>query len=111
MKTTKNEYIPSPEYFKTYTTYKEHPDIFRPKNKVPVNRIKLDRKRLAFPNPVRGKDVDYLINNFCLEGWEPIMIDTHYFLVDGQHRLEAAKRMGLKYIDVIIEDTEKLNAK
>ncbi|OON69330.1 ParB N-terminal domain-containing protein [Hymenobacter sp. CRA2] len=30
-------------------------------------------------------------------------------LIDGQHRLTAAKRAGLKYIDVIIENVDNSN--
>lgn len=98
------DYIPSPGYFKDYIIYKEHPMVFKPTDKFPIEEIKIDKKYFSFPNSVREEDVNYMINNFCLEGWEPIMINKNYFLTDGQHRLEAAKRMGLKYIDVIIVD-------
>ncbi len=102
------DYIPSPENFKDYRVYKEHPTVFKPTDKFPIEEIKIDKKYFSFPNSVREGDVNYMINNFCLEGWEPIMISKNYFLTDGQHRLEAAKRMGLKYIDVIIVNTKVL---
>ena len=103
---TKIEYIPSMEHFKNYCAYKEYPNVFKPTDKFPIDEIKIDKKYFDFPNPISEEDVNYIINNFCLDGWEPIMINNDYFLIDGQHRLEAAKRMGLKYIDVIIIDTK-----
>lgn len=104
----KTEYIPSPKHFKEYTIFKKHPSVFMPKDAVSIDKIKIDKKYLSFPNPVRQEEVDYIVNDFCLDGWEPIMINQDNFLLDGQHRIEAAKRMGLEYIDVIIEDNEKL---
>ncbi|ODS38273.1 MAG: hypothetical protein A7315_12690 [Candidatus Altiarchaeales archaeon WOR_SM1_79] len=99
---TKMDYIPSLEHFKEYSIYKKHPAVFKPVDKVQIDKIKIDKKYFAFPNPISERDVNHIINDFCLEGWEPIYINPDYFLTDGQHRLEAAKRMGLKYIDVII---------
>ncbi|HDI73247.1 MAG TPA: hypothetical protein ENF58_03845 [Candidatus Altiarchaeales archaeon] len=104
---TKKDYIPSPEHFKNLTIFREYPGAFIPKDKVPIDKIKISKKHLDFPNPVDEEEVSYIVNDFCLEGWEPIMIDKDYFLTDGQHRLEAAKRIGLKYIDVIIDNTEQ----
>jgi ParB-like chromosome segregation protein Spo0J len=42
--------------------------------------------------------------------WIPITVNKELYLLDGQHRLEAAKRMKLKYIDVVIQNTELLEA-
>lgn len=105
------DYIPSNEHFKKYSIFKEHPDVFIPRDKVPIDKIKIAQKYFDFPNRVQKDEVDYIVNDFCLEGWEPIMINKDYFLTDGQHRLEAAKRMGLKYIDVIIVDTTAVENK
>jgi ParB-like chromosome segregation protein Spo0J len=32
----------------------------------------------------------------------PILVNTDFFLLDGQHRLQVAKKLGLKYVDVAI---------
>lgn len=48
-------------------------------------------------------DVDYMVNNFYKGAWFPIMINQNYYLLDGQHRLAAAKKLHLKYIDVVIQ--------
>jgi ParB-like chromosome segregation protein Spo0J len=45
-----------------------------------------------------------------LNFWTPITLDEEGYLLDGQHRLEAAKRMGLKYIDVVIQNTTLLSS-
>ena len=46
--------------------------------------------------------MDNIAYYFHKESWEPVTLDREYFLRDGQHRLAAAKKMGLKYIDAII---------
>ena len=105
------DYIPSPEYFKTYWTYKKYPDIFQPIDKVAIKRIKIDKKRLDVANEIRDEIVMDIINNFHIKGWEPIFIHKDCYLIDGQHRLSAAKKMKLKFIDAVIIDEEKLKRK
>jgi hypothetical protein len=46
--------------------------------------------------------VDFIVKNFDIDFWMPILINSEYFLLDGQHRLEVAKKLGLKYIDAVI---------
>jgi hypothetical protein len=101
----KTNYIPCDDCFKNYSIFKEHPTIFIPKDKVPIEDIKLSKK---YPNPLIEEEVGYIVDDFCIEGWEPIWIDQNNSLTDGQHRIAAAKRMGLKYVDVIIEDLDEL---
>lgn len=38
----------------------------------------------------------------------PILVNQGFFLLGGQHRLSAAKKMSLMYIDVIMEDEQLL---
>lgn len=102
---TKTNYIPCKDCFKNYSIFKKHPTIFIPKDKVPIKDIKFSKK---YPNPLIKEEVGYIVDDFCIDGWEPIWINQNYFLTDGQHRLAAAKKIGLKYIDVIIEDTLEL---
>jgi ParB-like chromosome segregation protein Spo0J len=49
--------------------------------------------------------------NFDREAWMPIHLNKDYYLLDGQHRLELARQMGLSFIDIIIQDTELLEEK
>jgi len=53
--------------------------------------------------------VKRMVNRFYLDAWEPIMINERYFLIDGQHRLMVAKKLGLKYIDAIVANEKRLN--
>ncbi len=101
-------YIPSPNYFKIYYTYQKYPDIFKPTDRVPIRKIKIDKKRLDYSNDIYEETVNEIINNFHIEGWEPIFITPDFYLSDGHHRLKAAKKMGLKYIDVVIVEYEML---
>jgi hypothetical protein len=82
-----------------------------PEAKVPIRKIKIDRKRLAFDNPVEAAQVSWIVANFDRELWIPIIVDKDYYLVDGQHRLAVARKLGLQYIDVVIEDGDLLKPK
>lgn len=108
---SKTEYIATQNCFKTYSLYSEHPEIFKPLDKFPIHEIKFDKIYLDYANSVRKEDVDNIVNNFSLDAWEPIFINPLYFLTDGQHRLAAARKMKLKYIDVILIDDNKLKHK
>ncbi len=93
--------------------YVENFDVpyWTPEAKVPIEKIKIDRKRLAFDNPVAVREVSRMAANFDPELWMPIMVDKDYCLLDGQHRLAVARKLGLRYIDVVIEDGDLLKAK
>jgi hypothetical protein len=77
-----------------------------PEAKVPIRKIKVDKGRLAFANPVSRSEVSRIVGNFDIRVWMPILVDKEYYVLDGQHRLAAAKRLGLRYIDVVVEDGE-----
>lgn len=104
----KTIYIPAPDNFKNYLIYQEYPEAFKPLNKFPISKIKIAKRYLSYPNPVRQYDVECIVNDFHIEGWEPIYLNEAGFLLDGQHRLAAAKKMKLKYIDAIIVDESKM---
>jgi len=80
------------------------PGFCTPIEKFPIKKIKFDKKYLSYANTVREEDVNNIVNEFYLEAWEPIFLNPQEFLIDGQHRLAAAKKMGLKYMDVVIID-------
>jgi len=75
-----------------------------------VSYQKLAAKMMSYPNPVYEDIVCSIIEDFDELGWIPVTINKDYYLLDGQHRLEAARRMGLEFIDAVIEDTELLTA-
>jgi hypothetical protein len=76
--------------------------------KFPIEKIKIDKSLFAYQNDVLQSDVLYMLMNFDREVWMPITINKNYYLLDGQHRLELARQMGLSFIDVIIENSELL---
>lgn len=78
------------------------------KEKVPIKDVKIDRSLFAWDNPVYPEQVDFLVENFNQEFWTPIIVNPEIYLLDGQHRLEVAKRLGLKYIDILIEQDEEV---
>lgn len=95
-------YIPSPEYHKTLWAYTAFPEVFKRIDKYPINKIKFDKKYLPFQNPVIINSVNSIVDEFYLGAWEPIFLNEKGYLTDGQHRLAAARKMHLKFIDVII---------
>jgi len=78
---TKVDYIPALEDLKDYSIYKEYPAIFKPVDKFPIDKIQLNKKR---DFAVSEMDVNFIVNEFSLDAWEPIMINKRYFLMDGQ---------------------------
>jgi hypothetical protein len=73
-----------------------------PITRFPIEKIKLNKKYLSFANPVSEEDINYIVSDFYLYAWEPIFLNPKKYLIDGQYRLAAAKKMGLKFMDVII---------
>lgn len=107
MKRTRS-YIPSPEYHKTRWAYSAYPEVFKRIDKYPIEEIKFNKKYLPFNNPIRQDTVNSIVTEFYIGAWEPIYINEKGYLTDGQHRLTAAKRMNLDYIDVILINENKL---
>lgn len=104
------DYIPAPEHnIRLFIQDFEKP-YWVPKLKFPIKKIKFGKSRLSFHNEVSNIDVNEIVQYFDLNLWTPITLDEEGYLLDGQHRLEAAKRMGLKYIDVVIQNTTLLSS-
>ena len=93
----KTDYIPIADFLED--AFSKYGELI---HKFPIEKIKFNKNRLSYANPVFDSTVNNIVYNFHEEGWEPISLDTDYYLRDGQHRLAAAKMMGLKYIDVVI---------
>jgi hypothetical protein len=78
-------------------------------DRVDIEKIKIVELPQVTHYKLNVKYVDEIVSDFWLEGWEPIRVTEQYYLLDGQHRLAAAKTMGLKYIDVIkCKDEEEI---
>ena len=79
-----------------------------PRSKVLLSDIKIDKKIMSYDNPILDNTLNNIITSFDIYRWIPITVNKDFYLLDGQHRLEAARRMKLKYIDVVIQDTDLL---
>jgi ParB-like chromosome segregation protein Spo0J len=78
---------------------------FRFMERVRISKIK---KRKRYRNRPSVSEVISMVTEFYPDAWEPIMINERFFLIDGQHRLMVAKRLGLKYIDAIVANEKRL---
>ena len=97
-------YIQSPQHSKDLYTRPAYNGRWTPVDKIQIAKIQVDKNLFDFQNEVSQSEVEYIIENFELNVWNPVLLNRDYFLLDGQHRLEVAKRLGLDFIDVIIED-------
>jgi len=104
----RNNYIESPQHWKDMYTNAAVNGEWLPIDRIPIKKIQLNKSLLAFPNEVDTHQVRDMLMNFDQELWIPILVNQDFFLLDGQHRLSVARRMGLKYIDVILENGELL---
>ena len=100
-------YIPV-ELWRTTYTRPQIAESFTFVEKVPLSKIKIDKSLFSWQNEVSPSHVDFIVENFDIDFWMPILINSEYFLLDGQHRLQVAKKLGLKYIDVVIDKERKL---
>lgn len=68
-----------------------------------TERVSLDAIRIdGSVRPVSEEGVEKIINGMELTGeiQYPLLVDENYVLIDGAHRLEAARRQGLDDIEV-----------
>jgi hypothetical protein len=86
--------------------YSQHKGYWSTVDKVPITKVKVDPRLFSYPNQVDSAQVNYMVENFSRNAWTPILVNEDFFLLDGQHRLQVAKRMKLKYIDVIVQHFE-----
>lgn len=100
-------YIPvKKHWFEMYTRFDK--PYWTPALKFPIEKIKIDKSLFDYQNEVSQSDVLYMLMNFDRDAWVPITINKNYYLLDGQHRLEVARLMGLSFIDAVIEDSKLL---
>lgn len=94
------DYIPSDDENYDFLTKRTGWTVQR---KVPISDIRVDKSRMSFPNDVSESQVKTISDDFDSEQWLPVRVDEDGYLLDGQHRLKAARRMGLKYIDTVVD--------
>jgi len=90
---TSSKYIPSPEHWKEMFR-KYH--FYEVKERLAIDEIKINRALFDFNNKVCISSVEYMLNNFELDAWMPVTVTEKMFLLDGQHRLACAKKLGLE---------------
>src|SRR5688572_11706381 len=96
-------YIASPNYLTDMYSNPAFNGQWAVIKRVSIAQIKVDKSLFSYQNEVDMDEVNYMCENFHVEAWYPIMVNPNYFLLDGQHRLAAAKKMNLKYIDVVVD--------
>lgn len=96
-------YIPSPDYLTSMYSNPQFYGRWVVVAKIPIEKIKIDKTLFSFQNDVNWNDVEYMSENFEQGSWFPIMVNSSYCLLDGQHRLATAKKMKLKFIDVVVD--------
>jgi hypothetical protein len=101
-------YIPSPDYLTNMYSNPCYNGRWKVVEKVLISQIKIDKSLFSFQNEVSSTAVDWICKEFHVGAWYPIMVNSEYYLLDGQHRLAAAKKMKLKYIDVVIDYGDKM---
>ena len=91
----KKHYPPKPE-----RTEQAPPSVTEYKNPGVLKSLSTSRLtsgELPYQRPVVEKDVDALIRKWNLCALEPIVVsfrDGHFYVVDGQHRIAAMKKMN-----------------
>ncbi|GIK09979.1 MAG: ParB/RepB/Spo0J family partition protein [Anaerolineales bacterium] len=110
---TRKQYIPTLNYWHSMFLNPSFGGRWTIENRIPVSEIKIDKSLFSFQNEVSEGQVDSMVEEFNIEYWIPITVNPEYFLLDGQHRLQTVKRLGLKYIDVIVDhgDVETTGSK
>ena len=76
----------------------------------------LDQFRRISTNREIGKRVKHIVNSMKKDGvlFQPIIVDTHGYVIDGEHRLFAARQLGFGIYFVVdercttIEKSEKM---
>jgi hypothetical protein len=101
------DYIPVKKHWIEMHTRFDKP-YWAPVLKFPIEKNKIDKSLFDYQNKVLQSDVLYMLMNFNRDAWMPITLNKDHYLLDGQHRLELARQMGLSYIDVIIENSDLL---
>ena len=74
--------------------------------KIPVTDIKVKRRI----NPRFEIDSDYVDELLAVDQWPAVIVTREMILIDGFHRIEAAKRRGDEEIEAEVRDTSEEEA-
>lgn len=79
--------------------------------RIPVDQIASDGVKLR---PIDEASVQEMVKSFSSKGQQQAIrvrpVGEHYLVVFGEHRLEAARRLGMKTIDAIVEPLDEFQA-
>ena len=100
---THRQYIPSPRVLKEMYWNPSLNGMYKTVDKVSLDKIKIEPSLFAFRNELDKQEVERIVKHFYRGAWFPVMINQHGYLLDGQHRLAAAKELGLRYIDAVVQ--------
>jgi hypothetical protein len=100
------QYIPTLEHWRSMFLNPSFGGRWIIENRIPISEIKVDKSLFSFQNDVSETRIDSMVKEFNVDYWIPITVNPDHFLLDGQHRLQTAKRLGLKYIDVVVDHGE-----
>lgn len=100
---TRQKYIPTLDLWRSMFLQSCFGGRWTIKEKVSISEIKIDKSLFSFQNEVSQSQVDSMVEEFSIDYWIPITVNPEYYLLDGQHRLQTAERLGLRYIDVVID--------
>lgn len=102
----RKEYIPAPDFVREmYARYEKY---YTYVDKFPIDNIKVDKNLFSYQAEIDYGNILHILLNFDRDRWDPLYVNPDYYLLDGQHRIKVAKQLGLKYIDVVILDEEKM---
>ena len=104
--TPKRNYIPSPKFLTSMYSKPEFNGRWVVQTKIPIEKLKIDKSLFSFQNDIDMDAVNYMCKNFEIGAWFPVMVNPDFFLLDGQHRLAAAQKMNLRYMDVVVDNGE-----
>jgi hypothetical protein len=99
---TRKKYIPTLELWRSMFLRPCYDGAWTLEERVSISEIKIDKSLFSFQNEVSESKIKSMVKEFNIDYWIPITINPDHFLLDGQHRLQTAKRLKLEYIDVIV---------
>lgn len=73
---------------------------------VPVEELKIGKKFQRDINNARLSKIEKSIKKYGYLPHEPLKVDADGYVTDGQHRLTAAKRLGIKHVPVTVYGAE-----
>ena len=102
-------YMPAPEFVMEFNSrHKAFETHQKPIYKVPIEQL---TRPETYPNELDEREAFRILAYFDRSRWEPVYIDTKYNLLDGQHRLWVAKKMGYYFIDAFMMLNDKTQRK